>query len=169
MGGATVGSYCGSTCEWDRDESGGGVTPPPTNFVMEQVQLKQRWGSRWPVAVVIGLSGRAQRGWRWEFRVLALGAGNEFAGGRERKYSTFNMTNPADGLVTWHRSNSIRLVFDVAGSIICIMAKRSLVLIFRWNDPGVGYSGGLRSEYWVRLTRWLWFGLCPPGPSYNTY
>ena len=52
------------------------VAPPPANCVhsLEQVQLKQRRGSHWLVAVVTRLTGTAQRGRRLEFRVLVLAA-----------------------------------------------------------------------------------------------
>jgi hypothetical protein len=41
---------------------------------MEQVQLRQRWGLRWLIAVVTGLAETARRGLRWKFRILAVGA-----------------------------------------------------------------------------------------------
>ena len=57
-------------------EGGGGVAPPAAHCVhrLERVQLKQRRGSHWIVAVVDGVTGTAQRGRWWEFCVLVLGA-----------------------------------------------------------------------------------------------
>jgi hypothetical protein len=69
-----------------------------------------------------------------------LAGGDVEEGSENTKTASFNI-QPSAGLVTCYRSNS-----DSA-SIVRIMAKGSLDLIFISNDSGVGYPGGCRSEY----------------------